>query len=149
VRMKLYSDVFGLTHLRIYTVVSAAWLGIVVLLAGLAAIRPTAQEWMALASCALAAVGVFAMNVVSPDAVVASANINRVPTSRSRFDTSYLIDLSADAIPEIVARIDEVPDADRAGLIDALCRTDVRSGGWLDWNWSRAAAADALSVLCR
>lgn len=148
VRIQLYSDVFGLTHLRLYTVVSAVWLGVVVLLAGVAALRRGTGEWMAVAASALAAVAVLAMNVVDPDQLVARENIGRADVSAARFDSPYLASLSDDAVPWIIEHLDEVPLADRAALVEALCADDGEHGGLLAWNAAATAADDARDELC-
>ena len=149
VRIQLYSDVFGLTHLRLYTVVSAVWLGAVVLIAGIAAMRRGSSEWMAVAASALAAVAVLAMNVVNPDQLVARENIGRADVSAARFDSPYLASLSADAVPWIIEHLDDVPPADREALVEALCADDDGSGGILAWNAAASAADGARDELCR
>lgn len=148
IRIRLYSNVFGLTHLRLYTVVCAGWLGVVVVLAGVAAIRRGSAGWMALAAAALAACAVFAMNVVDPDGLVARENIGRADVSAARFDGPYLSGLSADAVPWIVAHLDEVPEGERAALMQRLCERDFAGGGWASWNLAEARARDALADRC-
>lgn len=146
-RIALYSDVFGLTHLRLYTVVAAGWLAVVVVVTGCAFVREQAANWLPTAALLLAAACAWAMNVVNPDALVADVNISRAPTSTSRFDDTYLGNLSADAIPTIVERIDEIPAAAQAALREVLCAHDF-DDGWLSFNWSRSTAADALAAWC-
>jgi hypothetical protein len=148
VRIQLYSDVFGLTHLRLYTVVAAVWLGVVVLLAGVAAIRRGPGDWMAVTASAAAALAVLAMNVVNPDQLVARENIGRASAQTARFDAPYLSRLSDDAVPWIVDHLDEVPAGERAGLVAALCADARPSGGWAAWNASASAADEALAELC-
>lgn len=148
VRIQLYSDVFGLTHLRLYTVVSAVWLGAVVLLAGVAAARRGSGEWMAVTASALAAVSVLAMNIVNPDQLVARENIGRADVSAARFDSPYLATLSDDAVPWIIDHLADVPDADREALVEALCADTDEVDGALAWNAAAAAADDARAELC-
>ena len=148
VRLRLYSDVFGLTHLRLYTVVSAVWLGSVVVLAGVAAIRRGHGDWMAVTASALAALAVLAMNFVNPDRLVAQENIGRVDVSEARFDGSYLASLSSDAIPWIIDHIEEVPAEQRDELEAALCENTYKGDGWLAYNAADAAAERALADFC-
>lgn len=148
IRLRLYSDVFGLTHLRLYTVVSAVWLGVVVLFAGVAACRRSEREWVAPAATVAAAVAVLAMNIVNPDRLVAEENIGRVGTSTARFDGAYLGELSADAIPWVLANLDRVPEEDRADLLRELCGRRVEERTWWSWNSSADDAADALRQAC-
>ena len=148
VRLQLYSDVFGLTQLRLYTVVSAMWLGVVVLLAGVAAIRRGSGDWMAVTASAIAALAVLAMNVVNPDQLVARENIGRADVQTARFDGPYLASLSDDAVPWLVDHLDEVPGDSRPELITALCADERPRGGWAAWNASSSSADDALAELC-
>lgn len=148
VRIQLYSDVFGLTHLRLYTVVSAGWLGVVVLLAGVAAIRRGPGDWMAVTASAVAALAVLAMNVVNPDQLVARENIGRADSQTARFDAPYLASLSDDAVPWIVDHLDEVPADARTELVAALCADERLRGGWAAWNASASSAREALAELC-
>lgn len=148
IRIQLYSDVFGLTHLRLYTVVSAVWLGAVVVLAGVAALRRGSGEWMAVTASALAAVAVLAMNLVNPDLLVARENIGRADVSAARFDSPYLARLSDDAVPWIIDHLDDVPDADREALVEALCADATEADGALAWNAAAAAANEARADLC-
>ena len=148
IRLRLYSDVFGLTHLRLYTVVSAGWLGLVVILAGAAALRRGRGDWMAVTASALAALAIFGMNLVNPDRLVAQENIGRVDYSTARFDGTYLALLSSDAVPWIVDHIGEVPADQRDQLVTALCTVSYKRDGWLSYNASDAAAEDALAELC-
>ncbi len=148
IRIRLYSNVFGLTHLRLYTVVCAGWLGVVVVLAGVAAIRRGSAGWMAPAAAVLAACAVFAMNLVDPDGLVARRNVGRADVSTARFDGPYLSGLSADAVPWIVAHLDEAPEGERASLLEALCARDFGGDGWASWNLAEARARDALADRC-
>lgn len=133
VKLDLYADVFGLTMLRVYTSVFAAWLGLVLVLALWSQFRLDG-EWVVPAVAVTALVGVFGMNVVNPERVVADHNLTETITS-DEFDIGYLLDLSADAVPAISAHLDDLPSADRAIAIDRLCTRAARSG-WLDWNAS-------------
>lgn len=148
VRLRLYSDVFGLTHLRLYTVVSAAWLGFLVVCAGVAACRADRREWVAVVGSAAAALAIFSMNVVNPDRLVAEENIGRVGTSQARFDGSYLGGLSDDAVPWLLANIDRAPAADRDALLAELCGRTPADRNWWSWNAAAAAADDAQARRC-
>ncbi len=151
VRIRLYVQVFGLSHLRLYTIVSAAWIGAVVLVVGVASVRrarPGAdRDWVAVTACGLAALVVWGMNVVNPDALVAERNIGRALSSVVQFDDEYLGELSTDAIPAIVAGFDRIPAANRPALRSRLCAQEIWFDLW-DANLSAARARDALAVFC-
>jgi hypothetical protein len=79
--------------------------------------------------------------VLNPDALIARTNIDRHVEGRHQLDADYLGDLSADATPTILSRLDDVPRADRKHLVEHL---DGAADDWRTWNWSRSSAQDAL-----
>lgn len=81
----------------------------------------------------------FALNVLSPDALIARTNVTRPVV-----DVSYLAGLSNDAVPTLVGRIRALPSSQRAVLARELLQRDVASGDWRSWNSSRARAAEAI-----
>lgn len=133
VKLDLYADVFGLTMLRLYTMVFAAWLGLALLLALWSLFRLD-REWVVPVVAATALIGVVAMNLANPERIVTEHNLTETITS-DEFDVDYLLGLSTDAVPTIVAHLDDLSPADRATAVDALCGRPSRSG-WLDWNRS-------------
>ncbi len=54
--------------------------------------------------------GILAINVMNPDALIASTNIDRMEHGK-RFDAYYLATLSADAVPVLVESLPEIGDA--------------------------------------
>ena len=97
--MHLYQDAYGFTQLRLLVDVFEGWLGLLVLgvLAagsaprGLAAALRPAQRRRALLGLA----------AINPDAWIAEHNLDRYETT-GRLDESYLLSLSADAVPVLV-----------------------------------------------
>jgi hypothetical protein len=75
-----------------------------------------------------------------PDAVIARTNINR-----PRVDVAYLAQLSDDAVPTLVARLDRLDPAGRRLLAAQLARRSPSSGDWRSWNVSRSRAARVLA----
>lgn len=139
VKLDLYADAFGLTMLRVYTVVFAAWLGLALLLALWSLVRLDG-EWLVPTVAVTALAGVFAMNVVNPERIVAEHNLTETIASEE-FDIGYLLDLSSDAVPTIADHLEVLAPADRDAAVDALCDRPERSG-WLDWNRSAARARE-------
>jgi two-component system, OmpR family, sensor histidine kinase BaeS len=149
-RMTLYEDAYGLTMLRLYVVVFAAWLGLALLLVGalLVGVRRDQAWFPGVASLSLLGV-LLALNIVNPEAVVARHNLTRSPTA-TPVDESYLADLSDDAVPTIVDLLPRLDDSTRARVIAAVGCTGNQSGnrGWAALNIARASAEDARAKLC-
>lgn len=146
IKLDLYADVFGLTMLRLYTTVFAVWLGIALMIAILALFRLD-REWVVLAVASTALIGVFGMNLVNPERVVAEHNLHETIDS-DEFDIGYLVSLSDDAVPTIVAEIDNLSESDRAVAIARLCEQPRPTRSGLDWNWSRSRAVTLLEQVC-
>lgn len=141
-----YSDVFGLTMLRLHSLVFACWIGVVFVLFALATVGVGhGRRWFVGACISVGLVAVFALNLADPE-----ARIVRFDTADlARYDETYLASLSDDAIPALVAALDSLPAERATGLASRLCSEAAdRPVGGLDWNRSRAAARDALAGLC-
>lgn len=138
-RLFLYEAEFGLTMLRLYTIVFAAFIGVVFLVVGahlLGRLRHHPVGVIAVVAFGL----LVAMNLVNPEAVVAQRNLDRFAAT-AELDVEFLVDrLGADAIPTIVAD----PSA-RAVLCARRIVIDDRV---LVFNWGRAEAARALDEAC-
>ncbi len=144
-RLQMYSDAFGLTMLRLYTTVFAGWVGLVLALAAIA-LWASPREWLAPTVVALALLGVFAMNVVNPEALVAKTNLARAEQT-GRLDASYLHGLSTDAVPALVAHPPS-PGVDSSGVLRTWCLELAGAPKGLAWNWSKQQAHDQLAALC-
>ena len=135
-RMDLYQQAYGFTVLRLLVDAFELWLGLLVVLGLVAAVR---LSWGWLPRVVLVAGGVFvlALGLASPEAWVAQRNIDRYRVS-GQLDTAYLKSLSADATPTIVAGL----PADVARCV--LGRTGAPSDDdWLGFNLGRSRGRDA------
>ena len=139
-RMRLYMQEYGLTELRIYATGVIIWLA---LLSGWFAVTVLRGRRHAFAVGALVAgfAATFALNVLSPDALIARTNVTR-PAA----DVEYLAGLSDDAVPTLVSRMEELPSAQRILLARELLRRETSIHDWRSWNVARTHAADALRV---
>jgi hypothetical protein len=155
-RLVTYCRVFGLTMLRVSTMVFAAWLGVIVILIAISLISRRCQPWLVSAVVVSAFVTLAAMNVANPEAIVARENLSRIDWQSgsllsqegARFDGLYLgAGLSDDAVPTIVGLLDELPASQRLALIQQLCHEPRTDAGW-SWNNSRANADDLLEEIC-
>lgn len=119
-RLLAYVDDFGWTMLRLYTVLFAAWVGL--LFAGLAlrfsGIGPVVR-WYPVFVAVTGAVWLFGLNVLNPEAFIVRENLDRVGYN----DARYLSQLSDDATPEILAGIDALPADGATWLLEHLCQT--------------------------
>jgi hypothetical protein len=145
VKLDLYADAFGLTMLRMYTSVFAAWLGVALVIGLCSLFRPDG-EWVVAVVAFTALAGVFGMNLVHPERIVTEHNLTATIDS-PEFDIAYLLGLSDDTVPTIVAHLDELDAVDRDRAVRRICRSSDRSG-WLDWNHSVHRARSAAHGRC-
>jgi hypothetical protein len=103
-RLWLYEEAFGWTVLRLNVGVFELWLGVVILLAGVAWLvrRTAAVPRLVVASAAAVLLG---LGLASPDAVVGSWNVDRFERT-GKIDLDYARRLSDDAVPAL-ARLTE------------------------------------------
>ena len=139
-RMRLYMQHLGLTELRVYATGVILWLAVVSAWFAVTVLRGRRHAF-AVGALAAGFAATFALNVLSPDSLIARTNV-----TRPAVDVSYLAGLSDDAVPTLVSRIRELPSAQRAILARALLDRDVGAGDWRSWNHSRSRASDALRV---
>jgi Domain of unknown function (DUF4173) len=137
-RMRLYMQHFGLTELRVYATGVILWLAVV---SGWFAVTVLRGRRHAFAVGALVAgfAATFALNVLSPDALIARTNV-----TRPAVDVSYLAGLSDDAVPTLVARLRDLPAPQRAVLAHELLGRSFAERDWRSWNLSRSRAAAAV-----
>ena len=140
-RMRLYTDAYGLTQLRLYTLAFMLWLA-AVLAWMLATVLRDRHRWFMPGAFAAGLAAVLVLNVVNPDALIARTNLDRYADGK-RLDSWYLTTLSTDATPVVLDRLDELPRNEREFLFHNL---PGGSEGWRTWNWSRARAQAALDA---
>lgn len=161
VKLIVYADTFGLTMLRVYTVVFACWVGLVAILAFAALLRPAAS-WFAPVLLGSMCVGAFAMNIADPERIVVAHNLDRAE-STGKLDVEYLSSLSLDAAPTVFARLDSIDAVYERRTRDGYTTVDARdemqriwcakiadadSGGGLAYNLARTNALAAASAHC-
>ncbi|HVE99156.1 MAG TPA: DUF4173 domain-containing protein [Mycobacteriales bacterium] len=148
-RLALYEHAFGLTMLRLYVLVSAAWLGAVLGLVAVAlAGTRSRRQWLPGAVLVTTVGFLLTLAVVNPEALVVRRNVARAEAGRS-LDVTYLASLSSDAVPAIVDSLPRLAPDDRALLMGWLCadyRFDVGTG-WAA-NMSERRAKGALAPVC-
>src|SRR5918993_185630 len=145
-RMYLYQQEFGLTELRLYTTVFMVWISTVLLWFVLTVLRAR-RDRFAFGALIAGFVAIFAINVMNPDAIIASTNIDRMEAGK-RFDAYYLTTLSADAAPVLLAFLPEIGDKglgkDYTVEEAVVDRWDSKESDWRTWNLSRSRAHDLV-----
>lgn len=154
-RLRLYQDAYGWTELRFYAIASIAWLGLAVLLA-IATVLTGRARWLPHALVAAAVVVAIGINVIGPVAFITQQNLARaVDQPRGKdlgagVDLAYLGSLESDAVPAIIAALDDLDAGDRASAEELLgwhrehLARDA-AAGWAGWNYSRERARSLLS----
>ncbi len=116
VRMSLYVQAYGLSPLRFYVCAGIVWLAAVILLYAHLGTRWKLSRF-GLASVASAFVIGMALNIIRPDAVIASVNLSR--TNAKDLDQSMIINAGADAWPALQS----VPQGLRTQWLNAFAET--------------------------
>jgi hypothetical protein len=143
-RMRLYVQYFGLTTDRLYALVGMLWLAFVFLCMAMTVLRGWTRPFAAMAVLSAFAT-VFALNLVSPEALVARVDLSPSRTARP-VDYKYLASLSGDAAP-IVARAlaGAAPSVENCrAALSMRARWISYPQHWTQWN---VAAARARSVV--
>jgi hypothetical protein len=158
-RLRLYQDAYGWTELRFYVFTAIVYLGLAIVAVGTLLIRDRSR-W-SIHALAIGALGVaVAVNIVGPHALVAGQNVARaidpslVPQGgKSGLDAEYVLSLSDDAVPTLVAALPRIPEPDRSLIEDGLRQraadliADPALRSPSAWNLARAQAGDALDAL--
>ncbi len=148
-RLGLYEQAYGLTMLRLFAFVFALWIGVVLLLAGLALGGVGADRAWFLGAALVAGLALLlGLNVANPEAVVVRHNVYRA-TSEQPVDPGYLAELSDDAVPALVMALPLLQEQERAAVLAAACRgSELPFDGWAATNASRRRAMDARRQVC-
>lgn len=144
-RMDLYTEVYGLSRLRISVQATVWWLGAVfalVLLAGAVRLAGRGSGWLPRTIVLVTglALGTFAM--VNPDLRVAETQV--AVRGVERMDSDYMGDLGAEAVPAL----DRLPEPQRSCVLaDVVARNGLDvPDAWNGWNLARSAARDVLAA---
>lgn len=136
-RLRLYEQEYGLTELRIWTTGVVLWLMCVFVWLSFTTLRGRGR--FAVGALVLGFAATAALNVLSPDALIARTNL-----SRPHVDIAYLSRLGDDAVPTLLSRLPSLRPDLRADLARRLLARSEESGGVLGWNVSRSTAQAAL-----
>lgn len=162
-RLWLYHVGFGLTETRFYVAAFMVWLMTVFVWFAWTVLRGQRQRF--LFGTMVTAFGCLALlHLLNPDAFIVNSNVARLRSGHT-LDARYILGLSADATPALVASLPQLTPDTRTTVVQALWNENptvgpeggpvydtppsgnwpaVRHGDWRSWNWSRAAAYRAL-----
>ncbi len=120
-RLLLFIEIDELTMLRTFSLVAASTIGVIFLL--LAAKLwgwKSERDWFVGATISLLLLVVFGFNIANPEAIVARYNTGATDKIET-IDMSYLGNLSADAVPALIASLNELPTQQAGELRQSLC----------------------------
>ncbi len=165
-RMWLYYVGFGLTETRFYVSAFMVWMVVLFAWFGWTVLRGKRERFVF--GAMLSAFGLLgALHVLNPDAFIVHANVSRQARGRT-LDINYVLGLSADATPALVAALPHLPVETRVPLEQALMGHEAQAtpvvgedapdppamrqgswpsvahGDWRSWSWGRFAAYRAL-----
>ena len=143
-RMRLYTDAFGLTELRLYTSVFMGWVALLLVWMLFTVLRER-RALFALGAFVSALVVLAGLTIANPAAIIVNTNVEHAAATGSELDVDYLIWLGPDAVPALVDRLDDVDCALRPDLAERLLGIEFAGGDWRSATWSRSRAAAALT----
>jgi hypothetical protein len=149
-RLQLYGFEHSFTHLRLYSHTFTVWLGVVLLLLAVAILlrRPRILALGTFVSLIVYAAGLDLLNV---DAFIAQANLDHATVYGKPLDRRNFVPLGEDAVPVIVARLDELDPINRRALEGLLymqyrqVQATTTGAGWQSWNLGREQALQTLA----
>ncbi|TMF01270.1 MAG: DUF4173 domain-containing protein [Chloroflexi bacterium] len=148
-RLSLYEEAFGFTMLRLYSHIFAVWIALVFLLlaADIAGVHRS-RRWFVGATFASIALVILALNLINPEALVVSMNVNHAATSHE-VDTQYLAQLSSDATPNLIASRSQLEPGLSSQIARFACAgAKSYSPALAAFNWADANAAAARRQAC-
>ena len=151
-RLGLYTGEFGLTMLRLYSSLFSVWVGVVVVLLGLAVVGVgRGRHWLGPVGGAAGLAILLGLNLANPEALVVRHNLARPEAAGGDgLDAAYVGSLSDDAVPAAAAALDDLDAAARARVLDQLgcAARDTPASGWAAANLARFRADLARSEVC-
>jgi hypothetical protein len=152
-RLVLYETAYGFSRLRTYTHVFMIWLAL--LLVAVAVLEILNRERAFALAAVIASLGfALSLGIMNVDGFIVQQNVDRTVRGED-FDASYLMELSADAVPALAAayQTQSLPASVKEGVGAALvCYASRNSHDddpypWQSFHLSRANAARILASL--
>ena len=136
-RMRLYTQEYGLTELRLYTTAFMLWIT-----AGavwyLATVLRDHRERFLFGAMMAGLVVAASLNAIDPDDLIVRTNAGR-PDAPARFDGTYTLGLSADAGLALIEALPTMPAHQRTVVARRLLQRweASESQDWRSWNYGR------------
>ena len=149
-RLLLYEEAYGFTRLRTYTHIFIPWMGIV-LAANLILLLSKRDNRFAI-PVVMGVIGfVASLNLINIDRFIVSQNVARLE-ERYEIDTDYLVTLSTDAVPDLVALVSEGVENEEEFLGELACwqvqlEKNLKDQSWPSAHYSRNAASEAFEEI--
>lgn len=145
-RMRLYTDAFGLTELRLYTTVFMFWVAVVLFWMGFTVLRGR-RERFPFGALVSALVLLAATNLANPDALISRLNVSHHIASGRELDTDYLTEhLSSDAVPALVASLDRLDECTSNRVLTSLLDRPAEGPSWQGLTWGELQARAVLET---
>jgi hypothetical protein len=143
VRMALYVHAYGLTRLRVFTTVFMLWIAFV-LAWTVRTVLSGRRHLFARTAIAGLFMAVLALNLINPDGLIASYNLEHQPSAATEIDRAYLYrSLSADAVPVLINHLEaagnECAQLELVQQLDVPPATDLRT-----WSLARVVATELI-----
>lgn len=159
-RMGLYMSFYGLSTLRVYAMAATTVVAAAVALLSVTVMRGRGDRF-AVGALGILAVALLSLHVLNPERLVVNVNAARA-AGGAEFDVAYHVQLSADAVPTLLAAARSMPGeqchAIVAGLQEAWSKRFERlgEGDWRQWQlpvarlrrWFEPAGTEALRSWC-
>jgi hypothetical protein len=144
-RMRLYTQEYGLTELRLYTTAFMLWItaGAVWYLATVLRDRRERFLFGALVAGLVVAGG---LDVLNPDDLIVRTNAAR-HDAPARFDAVYTLNLSSDATPALIEALPSMPENQRMSVANRLLTRweSAQAQDWRSWNYGRWRAFQTIA----
>ncbi len=162
VRLDLYVDAYGLTHLRFYTFVGIGLIGAGLVLVIWRLSRGKTNGWLIRQSLIAIAITAFGCGVTNVNGFIGARNIARahyaevIPPGAFamwRVDAVHLCHLGSDALIPIATHLDELGAAGGPTTWLEGCMANLegklieRQSDWRSWSWRGARILDGLETL--
>lgn len=138
-RMTVYTDIYGLTRLRLLVAACEVWFGLVLVMVLVAGVRIRAP-WLPRVAIAAGVLALLGLAGANPDGMIAENHVQRYERTQ-RIDVAYLAELSPDAAPALAG----LTDPDRRNCLLAAIGAGMPADDWREWNLARSTARDLVA----
>jgi len=132
-RVLIYETVYGCTILRVYTQIFIVLLGVISLLLLYKLVTNRSEVWFCLRSFAAIILFLIGLNIANIDGIIANLNIQQFKTSQDKELLVYNMDLSNDAIDQIIESYYLLDPKELDGEINRRLKSRLKSITELPW----------------